>query len=293
MIIDKLIEKIDILKNPTVVGLDPKLEYIPEHIKVKYNNVPDMFLEFNKAIIDEIYDIVPAIKPQIAMYEEYGVKGLECYLKTIKYGKSKGLIVIGDIKRGDISSTAKSYSIGHLGDKHFATDFITVNPYMGYDSVKPFEEEMKKFERGLFLLVKTSNPSSVDIQNLKLNNGMFVYEEMANLTEKWGKDFIGSYGYSSIGAVVGGTHKEELKRIRKQVPNVFFLVPGYGAQGGKAEDIIQCFDKNGRGALINSSRGILLAYKNEKYKNFEEVNFAKASRQSAIDMRDDITRLLK
>ncbi len=289
MIIDKLIEKIIELKNPTVVGLDPKLEYIPEFIKEKYDNVPDMFLEFNKAIIDEIYDIVPSVKPQIAMYEQYGVEGMKCYKTTIEYAKSKGLIIIGDIKRGDIASTAKSYSVGHLGKEQFATDFITVNPYMGYDSIQPYEEEMKKYERGLFLLVKTSNPSSSDLQNLKLEDGRYLYEQMAELTSQWGEKFIGNYGYSSIGAVVGATQKKEIEHIRKLVPNVFFLVPGYGAQGGCAEDLVSCFDEKGLGAIVNSSRGIICAYKNEKYKHFDEKDFAKASRQSAIDMRDDIT----
>ncbi len=292
MIIDDLIKKILETKNPTVVGLDPKVDYIPNFIKEKYTNVCDMFLEFNKAVIDEIYDIVPAVKPQIAMYEEHGLDGLKCYLETCKYAKEKGLVVIGDVKRGDIASTAKSYSIGHLGKEHFDTDYITVNPYMGYDSIEPFEEEIEKYNKGLFVLVKTSNPKSYQIQNLKLESGKFVYEEVAKLTQEWGSKFIGEYGYSSIGAVVGGTHKEEIRHIRELIPNVFFLVPGYGAQGGKAEDIAQCFDEKGLGAIVNSSRGILLAYKDEKYKHFGEIDFAKASRQSAIDMRDDINEAM-
>lgn len=293
MIIDKLIEKIIKLDNPTVVGLDPKIEYIPTYIKEKHKNIPDMFFEFNKAIIDEIYDIVPAVKPQIAMYEQYGIEGMKCYSKTIEYAKSKGLIVIGDIKRGDIATTAKSYSKAHLENSDFATDFITINPYMGYDSVSPFEDEMKEFDRGLFLLVKTSNPSSVDIQDLQLKDGRLVYEQMAELTASWGQKFVGKYGYSSIGAVVGGTHKKELEHLRKLIPTVFFLVPGYGAQGGQAEDIATCFDEKGMGAIVNSSRGILLAYKDEKYKNFGEENFAKASRQSALDMREDLVSKIK
>ncbi len=288
MIIDRLIEQIIGKKNPTVVGLDPKLEFIPQYIKDKHDNVPNMFFEFNKAIIDEVYDLVPAVKPQIAMYEEYGIEGLICYIETVKYAKSKGLIVIGDAKRGDISSTAKSYSLGHLGDKHFSVDFLTVNPYMGYDSVQPFEEEMKNNDRGLFLLVKTSNPNSFQIQNLELKDGRMVYEEVAKLTSEWGEKFIGNHGFSSIGAVVGATHKEELNQIRKLVPNVFFLVPGYGAQGGTSEDIACAFNDKGLGAIVNSSRGIIAAYKNEKYKEFGEENFAKASRKAVIDMREDI-----
>ncbi len=288
MIIDKLIEQIIEKKNPTVVGLDPKLEFIPQYIKEKHDNVANMFFEFNKAIIDEIYDLVPAVKPQIAMYEEYGIEGLICYIETVKYAKSKGLIVIGDAKRGDIASTAKSYSLGHLGEKHFSVDFLTVNPYMGYDSVQPFEEEMEKHDRGLFLLVKTSNPKSFQIQNLELKDGRLVYEEVANLTSEWGKKFTGKYGFSSVGAVVGAIHKEELNQIRKLIPNVFFLVPGYGAQGGTAEDIVCAFNEKGLGAIVNSSRGIIAAYQNEKYKEYGEESFAKASRQAVIDMREDI-----
>ncbi len=292
MIIDKLIERIIETENPTVVGLDPKLDFIPKHIQEKHTSVTDMFLEFNKAIIDSIYDLVPAVKPQIAMYEEYGIKGLECYIETVAYAKSKGLLVIGDAKRGDIASTAKSYSLGHLGKEHFSVDFLTVNPYMGYDSVEPFEEEMGKFDRGLFLLVKTSNPLSFQIQNLELKDGRMVYEEVAKLTAEWGAKFMGNYGYSSVGAVVGATHKEELEHIRSLVPNVFFLVPGYGAQGGTAEDVACAFDENGLGAIVNSSRGIIAAYKNEKYKEYGEEKFAEASRQAVIDMRDDLQKAL-
>ncbi len=288
MIIDRLIEQIVEKKNPTVVGLDPKLEFIPQYIKDKHDNIPNMFFEFNKAIIDEIHDLVPAVKPQIAMYEEYGIEGLICYIETVKYAKSKGLIVIGDAKRGDIASTAKSYSLGHLGDKHFSVDFLTVNPYMGYDSVEPFEDEMEKNDKGLFLLVKTSNPKSFQIQNLELKDGRLVYEEVAKLTQEWGEKFVGKHGFSSIGAVVGATHKEEIMCIRMLVPTVFFLVPGYGAQGGTAEDVAYAFNENGLGAIVNSSRGIIAAYRNEKYISFGEENFAKASRQAVIDMRDDI-----
>ncbi len=292
MIIDKLIEQIIEKANPTVVGLDPKLDFIPQHIKDKHENVADMFLEFNKAIIDEIYDLVPAVKPQIAMYEEHGIEGLKCYIETVKYAKSKGLVVIGDTKRGDIASTAKSYSKGHLGKDHFEVDFLTVNPYMGQDSIEPFEEEMTENEKGLFLLVKTSNPRSFQIQNLELKDGRLVYEEVAKLTSEWGEKYIGQHGYSSVGAVVGATHKEELEQIRNLIPNVFFLVPGYGAQGGTAEDVALAFDENGLGAIVNSSRGVIAAYKNEKYKEFNDVNFAKASRQAVIDMRDDLQKAL-
>ncbi len=305
MLIDRLIDEIIKKNNATVVGLDPKLEYIPKHIQEKYFNVygntqkavAQMFLEFNKKIIDATYDLIPAVKPQIAMYEQYGEEGIKCYIETSNYAKEKGLIVIGDIKRGDIASTAKGYSIGHLGEvdingqkqKVFNSDFITINPYMGYDAIEPYEEEIEKFERGLFSLVRTSNPRSYEIQNLQLEDGSKVYEQVAKLTEKWGSKFIGKYGYSSIGAVVGATHKEESEVLRKLIPNTFFLVPGYGAQGATGEDIACCFDEKGLGAIVNSSRGIIVAYKNDKYKDlYTEEEFYKASRQSVIDMRDDI-----
>ncbi len=288
MIIDKLIKKIIDTRCPVVVGLDPTLELIPQHIKDKHTKEANMFLEFNKKIIDEIFDIVPAVKPQIAMYEQYGIDGLKCYIETIKYAKEKGLIVIGDAKRGDISSTAKCYSKGHLGEEHFSVNMLTVNPYMGYDSIQPFENEMEHFERGLFLLVKTSNPNSFQIQNLELKDGSLVYEKVAKLCETWGEKYIGEYGYSSIGAVVGATHKKELQEIRKLIPSVFFLVPGYGAQGGTSDDVACAFDEKGLGAIVNSSRGIIGAYKKDDYKNFGEENFAKASREAVINMRNDI-----
>ncbi len=307
MIIDKLIEAIIKKNNATVVGLDPKLEYIPQFLKNKYfekfgetkEAVCAMFLEFNKSIIDEIFDIVPAVKPQIAMYEQYGYEGIKCYEETIDYAKQKGLIVIGDIKRGDIASTAESYSVAHLGKVKInnkelqsgESDFITVNPYMGYDSIEPYEREMEKYNKGLFVLVRTSNKMSFQIQNLELKDGKKVYEEVGSLTEKWGDKFLGKYGYSSIGAVVGATQKEEIEILRSTMKKTFFLVPGYGAQGATGEDIKICFDEKGLGAIVNSSRGIICAYKNEKYKNkFDEKNYAKASRQSVIDMKKDLNK---
>ncbi len=307
MIIDKLIESIKEKNNATVVGLDPKLDYMPIFLQQKYfekygetkKAVCAMFLEFNKNIINEICDIVPAIKPQIAMYEQYGYEGIKCYEETVDYAKQKGLIVIGDIKRGDIASTAESYSVAHLGKvkinskeiKSIDSDFITINPYMGYDSIEPYEKEMIKYNKGLFILVRTSNKMSFQIQNLELSDGTKVYEQVGKLTEKWGNKFLGKYGYSSIGAVVGATQKEEIDVLRKSMKNTFFLVPGYGAQGATAEDIKNCFDENGLGAIVNSSRGIICAYKNEKYKNkFDEKDYAKASRESAIDMKEDLNK---
>lgn len=307
MIIDRLIEKIKETGNPTVVGLDPKLDFIPKHLLEecfeKYGETPkgvaEAFLQFNKEIIDEVSDLVPAVKPQIAMYENYGVEGLNAYVKTIEYAKSKGLIVIGDIKRSDISSTAEAYSDAHLGvvsingkpHEMFPSDFITVNPYLGYDSIEPFEKNCKAHGKGLFILVKTSNPNSGEIQDLQVGDKK-LYEVVGGLVSKWGEKLIGKNCYSSFGAVVGATHKEQAQTLRQQMPHTFFLVPGYGAQGGKAEDIAVCFDNNGLGAIVNSSRGIIAAYKNSAYADFGAENFAKASRQAVVDMRDDLRRCL-
>lgn len=299
MIIDVLIDKIKEMENPSVVGLDPQLDFIPQFIlEESYSQygktlegVASAFLKFNKMIIDEIYDIVPCVKPQIAMYEKYGYFGIKTYLETTKYAKEKGLLVIGDIKRGDIASTGKAYADGHIGtfngEKVFGSDFITLNPYMGSDNIAPFVEVMKETNSGGFVLVKTSNAGSKDIQDLMVGEDK-LFEKVGDLVEVWGKDLIGKYGYSSLGAVVGGTHKEECKTLRQRLKNTFFLIPGYGSQGGKADDIRACFDKNGLGGIVNSSRGIISAYKLEKYKDFAEKDFHKAARQSALDMKEDL-----
>ena len=306
--IDLLIEKIEKTENPTVVGLDPRLEYIPVHLKKEafdlYGKTPKAvsraFFEFNKAIIDVVWDIVPAVKPQIAMYEQYGVEGIQAYIDTINYAKSKNLIVIGDIKRSDITSTAESYSHGHIGrvsieDKEytiFNQDFITLNPYLGYDSIEPYIKDCKKYNRGLFILVKTSNPNSGQIQDLDIG-GEKIYERVGKLVSEWGEDLIGERGYSSICAVVGATHPEQGAKLRGLMPHTFFLVPGYGAQGASALDLKGCFDKNGLGAIVNSSRGIIAAYKSEKYKNsFSEKEFAFAARKASLDMKADIQTIL-
>ncbi len=307
MIIDTLIEKIKQTNNPTVVGLDPRLSYIPEHIKEeayqKYAKTPmgaaEAFWQFNKAIIDAVYDLVPAVKPQIAMYEQYGPAGIACYIKTIAYAKEMGLVVIGDIKRSDIASTAEAYSDGHIGNVAIAEnafeiyreDFITLNPYLGWDSIEPYMENCKNYERGLFILVKTSNPNSGQLQDLDVG-GMTLYEKVGQLTSQWGEPLMGNYGYSSVGAVVGATHPSQATALRKRMPHTFFLVPGYGAQGGTAEDLSVCFDKEGMGAIINSSRGIIAAYKKPEYSaKFSEKEFAKAARQAVITMRDDLNRV--
>lgn len=308
MIIDKLIKKIVELKNPTVVGLDPRSEYIPSFILKesfeKYGEtlkgMSDAFYEFNKKIIDEVYDLVPAVKPQVAMYEQYGFYGMESYIKTIAYAKEKGLIVIGDIKRSDIQSTAEAYSDGHIGvvkvgnteNVVYDEDFITLNPYLGYDSIQPYLSNCKKYERGIFVLVKTSNPNSGEIQDLVVGTEK-IYEKVGKLVSEWGTGLIGESGFSEVCAVVGATHKEQAKRLREIMPHTFFLVPGYGAQGGKAEDLAVCFNENGLGAIVNSSRGIIAAHQIEKYKNkYSELEFAKASRAAVIDMQHDLTQFI-
>lgn len=307
MIIDKLVNKIKETSNPTVVGLDPRLDYIPSFITeemyekhgMSMEAVSEAMLVYNKKIIDEIYDLVPAVKPQIAMYERYGLAGISCYIKTIEYAKSKGLIVIGDIKRSDIASTAEAYSDGHIGSvlvkenefMPFNQDFITLNPYLGSDSITPFLADCRKYERGLFVLAKTSNPNSGEIQDL-LVDGVPLYEKVGALISKWGEELIGECGFSEVGAVVGATHPEQAKRLREIMPHTFFLVPGYGAQGGKAEDLAVCFNKDGIGAIVNSSRGIIAAYMSDKYKPLREEDFAKASREAVIDMKNDLRRCI-
>ncbi len=306
MIIDKLIDKIKQTNNPTVVGLDPRLEYIPEHIKneayEKYGKTPEgiseAFYIFNKEIIDAIYDLVPAVKPQIAMYEQFGSSGIKCYINTLLYAKEKGLISIGDIKRSDIASTAEAYSNGHIGKVEieekkyevYSTDFITLNPYLGYDSIEPYIGNCKEYNKGLFILVKTSNPNSGQVQDLILHGtGEKLYQKIGKLVDEWGKELIGSNGYSSVGAVVGATHPEQAEALRKLMPTTYFLVPGYGAQGGTAKELSVCFNKDGLGAIVNSSRGIIAAHQNKKYKDkYSEKEFAQAAREAVLDMKEDL-----
>ena len=304
--IDRLIDKIKQTNNPTVMGLDPRFDMLPKCVTDKYDKtlegVSKAILEYNKALIDETCDIIPAVKPQIAFYEMFGIPGLEAFKETCKYAKEKGMIVIADIKRGDIGSTAQGYSNAFLGktkigdheESIFDVDFVTVNPYMGTDCVKPFVEDCKKYDKGIFILVKTSNPSSGELQDLKLENGKEVYMQVAELVEKWGEDLVGKYGYSSVSAVVGATYPEQLEQIRSKAPHTYFLIPGYGAQGGKAEDIALGFDKNGLGGIVNASRSLMCAYKSEIWKNqFTEEEYAKATRAEAIRMKEELQTAIK
>ena len=300
--IDRLIENIKKTDNPTVMGLDPRYDMLPKCVTEKFSNslegIADAIVEYNKALIDATYDIIPAVKPQIAFYEMFGIPGIKAFEETCKYAKQKGMIVIADVKRGDIGSTAQGYSNAFLGRtpigieerEIFNVDFVTVNPYMGTDCVKPFIEDCKKYNKGIFILVKTSNPSSGELQDLKLENGKEVYMQVAELVEKWGEELIGENGYSSIAAVVGATYPEQLKQIREVAKHTYFLIPGYGAQGGKAEDIALGFDDNGLGGIINASRSLMCAYQKSK---FDEKDYAKATRQEALRMRDELNKYIK
>ena len=303
--IDKLIEKIKETRNPTVMGLDPRYEMLPKCVTEKYSltleGVSSAIIEYNKALIDATYDIIPAIKPQIAFYEMFGIPGMQAFKETCAYAKQKGMVVIADIKRGDIGSTAQGYSNAYLGktkigdveESIYDIDFVTVNPYMGTDCVKPFIDDCKKYNKGLFILVKTSNPSSGELQDLKLEDGQEVYKRVANLVENWGADLRGENGYSSIAAVVGATYPKQLQELRNIAPHTFFLIPGYGAQGGKPEDIALGFDKNKLGGIVNASRSLMCAYKSDRWKDeFKEEDYAKATRAEAIRMRDELNSVL-
>ena len=301
--INKLINKIQKTKAPIVVGLDPMLSYVPEHIQKKafaeygetLEGAAEAIWQFNKEIVDKTYDLIPAVKPQIAMYEQFGIEGLRAYKKTVDYCKSKDLVVIGDIKRGDIGSTSAAYAVGHLGKVQvgsktyagFDEDFATVNPYLGSDGVKPFIDVCKQENKGLFILVKTSNPSSGEFQDQKID-GKPLYELVGEKVAQWGEEHMGESGYSYVGAVVGATYPEQGEILRKVMPKSFILVPGYGAQGGKGKDLVHFFNEDGLGAIVNSSRGIIAAYKQEAYAKFGAENFGDASRAAVEAMIADI-----
>ena len=305
--IDKLITKIKKTGAPIVVGLDPMLNYIPEHIQKKafaefgetLEGAAEAIWQYNKGIVDATYDLIPAVKQQIAMYEQFGIPGLIAYKKTVDYCKSKDLVVIGDIKRGDIGSTSAAYAVGHLGQVQvgsrkyagFDEDFATVNPYLGSDGVKPFMDICKEEKKGIFVLVKTSNPSSGEFQD-RVIDGRPLYELVGEKVAQWGDELMGDE-YSYVGAVVGATYPEMGKVLRKIMPKTFILVPGYGAQGGKGADLVHFFNEDGLGAIVNSSRGIIAAYKQEKYKEFGAENYADASRAAVKDMIADISGALE
>lgn len=305
--IDKLVEMIKKTHAPIVVGLDPMMNYIPEHIQKKafaefgetLEGAAEAIWQFNKEIVDCTYDLIPAVKPQIAMYEQFGIPGLKAFQKTVDYCHQKDLVVIGDIKRGDIGSTSAAYAAGHIGTVKvgskeyvpFGEDFVTVNPYLGTDGVRPFIDVCKEQKKGLFILVKTSNPSSGEFQD-RLIDGRPLSELVGEKVAEWGKDCMGE-SYSYIGAVVGATYPEMGRILRKIMPKSFILVPGYGAQGGKGSDLVHFFNEDGLGAIVNSSRGIIAAYKQEEYAQFGEEHFAEASRAAVKAMAEDIDSALK
>lgn len=304
--INKLVENIKKTNAPIVVGLDPMLNYIPDQVKEKafaefgetLEGAAEAIWQFNKEIVDKTCDLIPAVKPQIAMYEQFGIPGLTVFKKTVDYCKEKGLVVIGDIKRGDIGSTSAAYAVGHIGKVQvgskayapFDEDFVTVNPYLGSDGVNPFIDVCKEEKKGLFILVKTSNPSSGEFQD-QLIDGRPLYELVGEKVAQWGAECMGEE-YSYIGAVVGATYPEMGKVLRKIMPKSYILVPGYGAQGGKGKDLVHFFNEDGLGAIVNSSRGIIAAYKQDKYAQFGAENFGDASRAAVEDMIADISQAL-
>ena len=304
--IQTLIDKIKKTGAPIVVGLDPMLSYLPKHIQQKafaeygetLEGAAEAVWQYNKGLVDAVCDLIPAVKPQIAMYEQFGLEGLKAFKRTVDYCKEKGLVVIGDVKRGDIGSTAIAYAVGHLGKVSvgqnafygFGEDFVTVNPYLGSDGVKPFIQVCQEEKKGLFILVKTSNPSSGEFQD-KLVDGRPLYELVGEKVAEWGSECMGD-DYSYIGAVVGATYPEQGKILRKIMPKTFILVPGYGAQGGKGADLVHFFNEDGLGAIVSSSRGIIAAYKQEKYASYGDEGYADAARAAVLDMREDIAGAL-
>ena len=303
--INKLVDKIKKQNAPVVVGLDPMMKFVPKHLQdaafkeygETLEGAAEAIWQFNKAIIDNIYDIVPAVKPQVAMYEQFGIPGMIAFKKTVDYCHEKDMVVIGDVKRGDIGSTSEAYAVAHLGkvkvgNKEIAAfdeDFATVNPYLGSDGINPFLKVCKEEKKGIFILVKTSNPSSGEFQD-RLIDGRPLYEWVGEKVAKWGEEHMGN-DYSYIGAVVGATYPEMGKVLRKVMPKSYILVPGYGAQGGTADGLKPYFNEDGLGAIVNSSRGIICAYKQDKYAKFGSLNYADASRQAVIDMIEDINSI--
>ena len=306
MSFNPLIEKIIEMKNPTVAGLDPKLDYVPQYIRTrcfeKYGRTlegaAEALYEFNTGLIDALCDIVPAVKPQMAYYEMYGWQGVRTFARTVEYAKSKGMYVITDGKRNDIGATMEAYAAGHLGITDidgeqiaaFGADALTVNGYLGTDGIDPLLKVCAALDKGIFVLVKTSNKSSGELQNLPLEGGESIYGRMACMCDEWGRELPGKYGFTGVGAVVGATYPEQLTELRKAHPSIFFLVPGYGAQGGGAKGLAGACNKDGLGAVVNSSRAIMCAYKKE---GCDEADFAGAARREALRMKDDINGAIR
>ena len=293
---DTLIEAIERVGNPTAVGLDTSFDYLPESMRANCRDLRDVgkaITEFNVELIERLYKLIPAVKVQVAYYEMYGVEGMQAFADTLAAAKKRNLVVIADVKRNDIGSTAACYAKAYLsgveaaGKKHipFDSDYITVNGYLGVDGIQPCLDAMAQTGKGIFTLVKTSNPSSGQLQNRKFDDGATLFETMGDLVEEWGKTSIGKYGYSDVGAVVGATHPAEAEALRARLKSTFFLVPGYGAQGGTADGLKVCFDDKGRGAIVNNSRGILCAYTRDKYKG---MSFTAAAEAAVVDMREDL-----
>ncbi|MBR1441832.1 MAG: orotidine-5'-phosphate decarboxylase [Lachnospiraceae bacterium] len=305
--IQKLIANIKKTDAPIVVGLDPMLSYIPAPILKKaygefgetLEGAGEAVWQYNKRLIDATYDLIPAVKPQIAMYEQFGIPGLQAFVKTVNYAKEKGLVVIGDVKRGDIGSTSAAYADAHLGKvtvesnriEAFGEDFATVNPYLGTDGIEPFLKVCREEDKGVFILVKTSNPSSGEFQD-RIIDGRPLYEWIGEKVAAWGETCMDGE-YSNVGAVVGATYPEMGKILRKIMPKSYILVPGYGAQGGKGADLVHFFNEDGLGAIVNSSRGIIAAYKQEKYASYGEEHFEDAARAAVLDMKADIASALR
>lgn len=306
--IEKLIYNIKRTNAPIVVGLDPMMKFVPEYIQraafdqygETLEGAAEAVWQYNKGIVDAVCDLVPAVKPQIAMYEQFGIPGLAVFKRTVDYCKEKGLVVIGDVKRGDIGSTSAAYAVGHLGRTSvgsksysaFDEDFVTVNPYLGSDGVKPFMEVCAQEKKGIFVLIKTSNPSSGEFQD-RLIDGKPLYELVGEKVAQWSAECMPENGgYSYVGAVVGATYPEQGRLMRKVIPRSFILVPGYGAQGGKGADLVHYFNEDGLGAIVSSSRGIIAAYQQEQYAHFGERGYADAARAAVLAMREDISTAL-
>ncbi|MHB1452580.1 MAG: orotidine-5'-phosphate decarboxylase [Saccharofermentanales bacterium] len=308
---DRLSAQIRLLGNPTVIGLDPLYEYVPDHLRREkilqdalhqpdnddlFHIAAETILVFNKMLIDAVKDVIPAVKPQIAYYENLGVAGIRAYLETIRYAKKAGMLVIADAKRNDIGSTASMYSQAYLsgatlsdGRKHpvFDADALTVNAYLGIDGIAPFVTDCENDGKGIFILVRTSNPSAGDFQDLKTESGDLVYEAVARKVDEWGRSTIGESGYSSVGAVVGATWPDQAKVIRRLMPSAMILVPGYGTQGGSGGTVANCFDEKGGGAIVNASRSLMCAYMKGKY---APEDFQEATYQEALRMKEDLNR---